>query len=202
MNIANERDLIITIKDDDTRQESRFSDHFDDDMIIPFRISRKTTFVSCHLLAVSSALAFVFAFSIIGSLLLAVWLTSIFHWYSPRFSTIVRRLDFIAVFAAIAYGSYFAIELDKQVYMLAWFIGIAVVACVFITNETLYYLQAMKAPSGGTFAVGDWGTEAGTSEREWVYWRTAVVHALCVHVFANVLCIVLLIAANRDDFDE
>ena len=89
-----------------------FKQHDEPDVIIPFHIARKTTFITSWLLLVSGILALSTSTNqnniVIGILLLVVWLTSIIHWYQPRFSTIVRQLDFLAVFSAIGYGTYYA----------------------------------------------------------------------------------------------
>jgi hypothetical protein len=136
-------------------------------------------------------------FYVIGSLLLLVWLTSIFHWWKPRFSTFVRRLDFAAVQLAVGYGSYFATEMPVD-YTACWFAGIGVVAVIFVWNETMYYLRMGKRPSGDD-ADSVWATRPGTPQRETALWTTAIVHDICVHIIANSLCIVLLIAASGND---
>lgn len=102
----------------------------------------------------------------IGALLVTVWLTSIFHWYKPRFSTIIRRLDFAAVFTALGYGSYFSSKLREQ-YFLAWIVGIGIVAVIFIGNESMYYLRISKNPAGEDIITeSEWSTAAGSQRRE------------------------------------
>jgi hypothetical protein len=36
-------------------------------------------------------------------------------------------------------------------------------------------------------------TYPNTGEREWVYYRVAFIHLLCIHVFANILALVLIL---------
>ena len=143
---------------------------------------------------------------VIGILLLVVWLTSIIHWYQPRFSTIVRQLDFLAVFSAIGYGTYYAATNVSDSLKLLWFIGLTVIAIIFITNESLYYISVMKLPTGRDLESPNstdrdnedcctkLETQPGSASREFVYWRTAITHAVCVHILANCLVMIIILS--------
>ena len=91
-------------------------------------------------------------------------------------------------------------------YLLVWFVGLAIISVIFVCNESSYYIQVMKLPSGSS--TGDDRTccvdtssllpptKSHTPEREWVYKRTVFVHLLCIHVFANALAFVLIISTQ------
>jgi hypothetical protein len=190
-------------KNDEPLTTDQFSDHFISDDVIPHRITKKTTFLSSWLLLVSACIGYIYSFYVVASLLVIVWLTSIIHWWSPHFSTIIRRCDFLAVFATLIYGTYFTVRYVSQPYVLAWIISLSIIAVVFVGNESLYFIRTSRAQSGaeadyGPWGFGEWATAAGTQAREDALWLTAVTHSLCVHVFANALCIIILIAANDE----
>ena len=48
----------------------------------------------------------------------------------------------------------------------------------------------MKSPSAfdlesqESIMRSSWSTKPNTSEREFVYWRTAITHSICVHCFS------------------
>ena len=194
-------ELVLDVRDDTCPAEAQilFPDHLEDDVIIPGRITQRSTFLTSWLLLVSGVLGWVYGFYVIAALLTTVFLTSILHWWRPRFSTRVRPCDFAAVFASIAYGCYFATMMPTD-YIITWFVGIAIVAVIFIANEVLFYLRTAKVPSGSGSGVDTpWATVAGTQAREDAYWTTSVVHAVCVHVLANALVVVLLVAAHNED---
>ena len=195
-----------------------FEQHDDPDVIIPYHIARKTTFVTSWLLLVSGVVALCTSTNsndvIIGILLLVVWLTSIIHWYQPHFSTIIRKLDFIAVFSAIGYGTYYAATDVSNSLKLLWFVGLGIITIVFITNESLYYVSVMKLPTGRDLESPNTTdsdninnnsndnkdcctkleTQPNSASREFVYWRTAITHAVCVHILANCLVMIIILS--------
>ena len=57
----------------------------------------------------------------------------------------------------------------------------------------------MKSPSAfdlesqESIMRSSWSTKPNTSEREFVYWRTAITHSICVHIFANgLVCFIII----------
>jgi len=172
-------------------------------------------FISSHLLLLTSILCAVYHIWTFFVVLFVVYLTSINHWRAPRFSSWARRLDYVAVFASIAYGSYYATTLSLS-NTLIWFIGIFFVAIIFSCNEYLYYYQVMKTITGDVHYEQDYDamksnitsndnaalfafypTKPNTIERENVYKRTVFVHLLCVHVLANTLAMTIIIRSNN-----
>jgi hypothetical protein len=191
-----------------------FDQHDDPDVIIPDLIARPLVY-SAHLLLINAIVALVFYNYGLFAVLLFVYFTSIWHWSAPRFSALARRVDYFAVFVAIFYGSFYVSYNMKQQeseqayldYLLVWFVGLAVICVVFVCNESSYYIQVMKLPSGSstgedsTIGCVDTSvllpaTKAHTPERDWVYKRTVYVHLLCIHVFANALAFVLIISTQ------
>ena len=95
-----------------------------------------------------------------------------------------------------------------------------VIGVIFVTNEMLYYIQVMKTPTGDDVILTDpvmdieeqheyasmkriycieiKKTQPGTIERHWVFQRTAIVHMICVHIFANTLILILLIGGSKE----
>lgn len=190
-----------------------FEQHDDKDVIIPDKIAFPL-FVSSHLLLVTSIVCAAYHVWTFFVVLFIVYLTSINHWRAPRFSSWARRFDYVAVFASIAYGSYYATTLSIS-NKLIWFIGIIFVAIIFSCNEYLYYYQVMKTISGdmqheydndvvkSNFTSDDrettfmfYPTKPNTIERENVYKRTVIVHLVCVHVFANALAMTIIVRSN------
>ena len=130
-------------------------DDNDEDVIIPDDIAFPLV-ISSHLLLVTATVALVYAILYEWDLAYGVfatdfvlYLTSVVHWRRPRFSSIARRLDYVAVFAALGFGSYVATTLNLT-FILIWFIGLFIVGCIFITNEYLYYVQVMKHVDGSS----------------------------------------------------
>ena len=129
-----------------------------------------------------------------------------FH-ISIRFSTLERKLDYIAVMTNIIYGTIFALSCRTLTYKLIWFIGLLVIGILFISNETVFYVQVMKSPLGSE--INELvlqreneqscckGTKPNTDEREWVYIRTVWIHLLCVHVLGNALALVIIVGKHN-----
>ena len=111
----------------------------DPDVVIPENIARPLV-LSAHLLLVVAIVAAVYHFWILFSVGIFVYITSILHWRHPRFSTIERKLDFLAVATNIVYGSIFAMSLNGIEYKIVWFIGLFVIGIIFITNEVILFL--------------------------------------------------------------
>ena len=152
-----------------------------------------------------------------------VYITSVWHWHNPRFSSLARKADYIAVFSAIAFGSYVATTLTTTL-ILVWFIGLSVVAIIFAINEYTYYTEMKKNINGNDFlGLGelcqhsDRGTpndvrdiETGLvdnnnnvnnkltkEEKAKIYIRATWVHLVCVHVLANSLALTIIIAGEE-----
>ena len=206
-------------------QQERFLQHDDPDVIIPDRLALPLL-VSSHLLLVTSIVSIVYGRYVLSAVVFFVYVTSVLHWREPRFSSWFRILDYIAVATSVGYGCYVATTLQRP-YELAWFIGLScVVAPIFITNETFYYIQVMKDPTGkntihldndqstkdhtdtvssASITIEDGEvpccsyqpTKPFTEHREWVYKRTMLVHLICVHVFANALALTLVIGSAQ-----
>lgn len=134
-------------------QVSKFTQHEDFDVIIPDRIARPLVW-SAHLLLVTAFTSgFVKNRWDLAATLVAVYITSILHWSRPRFSSWARLADYTAVTVAVTYGTWVSTTL-LPIYTYIWGMGIGLVGCVFAANETLYYMQVMKLPSGSDSAVG------------------------------------------------
>ena len=124
-----------------------------------------------------------------------VYVTSVLHWRHPRFDSLVRKLDVLAVIASLAFASYVAASLGGSITEL-WFSGVAGIGCIFAANELKFYLQIGKAADSGppslltTFFPP---TLPGTREREGVYRLNVLVHGLCVHVGTNVLALSVIL---------
>jgi|Dee2metaT_26_FD_contig_111_792_length_756_multi_3_in_0_out_0_1 hypothetical protein len=180
--------------------EREYAQHDDDDVIIPDHLS-KWLVLSAQLLLVSAIFAFVYGFTIMGCLLLAVYITSIWHWRAPRFSSWARLFDYGAVAAAVVYASYLSTTLG-EVYTVTWFAGLGCIASLFATNEYAYYVQVGRDPSGGEGTEGKEGASnnllglpyaaRNTKEREGVFRRTVIVHVIAVHVAANALALTII----------
>jgi hypothetical protein len=150
-----------------------------------------------------------------------VYITSVWHWHNPRFSSLARKADYIAVFSAIAFGSYVATTLTTTL-ILVWFIGLSVVAIVFAINEYTYYTEMKKningddflglgnmcQPTDGSPDTDNRDIETGLvdnnrndkltkEEKIKIYRRATWVHLICVHVLANSLALTLIIAGQE-----
>ena len=136
-----------------------------------------------------------------------VYITSILHWRAPRFSTIERKLDYIAVMTNIIYGTIFALSCRTFTYKVVWFVGLFIIGIFFVSNETTFYVQVMKSPLGSdtneTLMEHESeqtccpATKPNTEEREWVYTRTVWIHLLCVHVLGNALALVIIMGKHN-----
>lgn len=114
--------------------QKSFPQHDDPDVVIPDHIARSLVY-SSHLLLVTAIVSLVYGDYGIFVVLFVVYATSIWHWHKPRFSSIARRADFSAVAIAIVYGSVYAATKSSTSLIIAWFVGLAVIGCVFVTNE-------------------------------------------------------------------
>jgi uncharacterized membrane protein len=127
---------------------STSNDNEDDpDAVIPERFTTPLV-VSSHLLLVTAIVALYFQFWILFAVNIFVYLTSVCHWRRPRFSTIERKLDYIAVAANIIYGTVFSLSLKTPLYKVVWFLGLLLIGVIFAINETLFYWQTMRSPLG------------------------------------------------------
>jgi hypothetical protein len=187
-----------------------FEQHDDTDVIIPDAISFVLV-ISAHLFAIMAVLCFVYGVYILGALSTALYLTSIWHWHKPRFSSLARRVDYCAVLAVVAYASYYATT-EATVYEIIWFAGFAVLSVIFVVNEYRYYCQAMKTPLGldavATLEDGciirkvddEFGwlspTRPNTPERDYVYKRTVYTHCVGVHCLGFCLACVIIVSSH------
>lgn len=189
----------------------------DPDVIIPDKIARPLL-VSSNLMLIAAALALrlpsrSFTWPLAAAATF-VWVTSLLHWYAPRFSSWRRKLDYIAVCTYVGVGTWLAAAYARSIAWTAfYFTGLAVIGVIFTCNETLYYFQLQRTPVGGRFtAVGTQqpsdalppssaiaelarrlAPPATTAQgRRCAYRRTVWVHLLCVHVLASVLVCVML----------
>ena len=177
-----------------------FEQHDDPDVVIPDKIARPLL-VSAHLFLVVAIVAACYGRYGLFGVIFVLYLTSIWHWHRPRFSSLARKFDYAAVLASIIYASYIATTLNRK-YQLIWFIGLAVIGCIFITNEYLFYIQVMKSFDGksldemGSDGKNAWETKPNTPERDFVYKRTAFVHCIFVHTLAASLALAVIIGSG------
>jgi len=190
----------------------------DPDEIIPPRFSRPLVF-SAALFLVLAALSLAYAqiydwpaLYPVCPLATLLFITSVWHWHRPRFSTRIRRIDYLAVALNVAYASYIAITLSRK-YMTMWFVGLSIIAIVFCFNELAYYWQCMRNVdgSGSSLLSGPKHTKEedeerttclprtkpNTEERNRVYQRTVFVHCVGVHCCASSLALALIIGGER-----
>lgn len=182
----------------------RFEQHDDPDVVIPDKIARPLLF-SAHFFLIVAIIAACYGRNGLFGVILFLYFTSVWHWSRPRFSSLARKIDYIAVLISIVYASYVSTTLPT-IFILVWFCGIAIIGCIFITNEYLFYIQVMKTVSGESTEVDieqsltdqqdSWKTEPFTPERDFVYKRTAWVHCICVHGFAAALALTIIIASG------
>lgn len=202
---------------------SMFEQHDDPDVIIPDKIAQPLVY-SAQLLLINAIVAIALLQYGLFAVIFILYLTSVWHWREPRFSSIARRADYLAVVTAVSYGSYVAAMITDPIGPIVWFGGMIIIFFIFVSNETLYYLQVRRFPDGSPSVPtmtphgrhrdperGDYpdidrhpcatlcchpkGTEPNTAEREWVYQRTVFVHMVCVHIFANALALFLIVFA-------
>ena len=178
-----------------------FLQHDDPDVVIPDHLCWPLLF-SSHLLLGTAILAALYSYWVLFGVNVFVYITSILHWRAPRFSTIERKLDYIAVITNIIYGTIFALSCRTLTYKIIWFAGLFVIGVFFISNETTFYVQVMKNPLGSDIhekvierdseKACCPATKPNTEEREWVYTRTVWIHLLCVHVLGNALAMIII----------
>ena len=187
----------------------------DDDpyVVIPDDIARPLVASSFLMLitAVVAAMHHEYGLVVVTS---AVFLTSIIHWRKPRFSGWRRPADYLAVLVALGFGSILAATRARSVeWTCVWFGGLATVGVIFVCNETSYYLQLQRKPTGGDVSVvedsvasladsikpccGLLPVEKGSAQRRWVFHRVTWVHLLCVHVLANALALMMVLRGLR-----
>ena len=191
----------------------------DPDVIIPDDVARPLLFSAMCLLVVSLVAA-LRGFAAVSALAALVWATSLLHWSRPRFSSWRRHADYAMVVTNLLYSSSLAATHAKSAgWTLFWFFGLACMAALFACNETLYFWQVLRVAryevsegsggfigcleacaSGDSDASSEVGstcaplpTAPGSPERMRVYRRTVWVHALCVHVLASALAVLMLL---------
>lgn len=128
------------------QQHPVFEQHTDPDVIIPDATARPLV-VSAHLFLAIAVLAACYGRYGLCAVLGFLYITSVWHWHKPRFSSWARVFDYTAVFSSIAYASYVASTLSMTL-MLVWFCGLAFIAVIFTVNEYSYYVQVMKTFNG------------------------------------------------------
>jgi hypothetical protein len=114
-------------------EKTSFVQHDDPDVVIPDRIARYLL-LSSNLLLTTAIVAACYGRYGLFAVIFALYLTSIWHWHRPRFSSWARKFDYIAVLTALSYGSYVATTVGIK-YELVWFCGLGLVAMIFISNE-------------------------------------------------------------------
>ena len=207
-------DIRLDVRDDpqpalsssSSSSSKSFLQHEDSDVVIPDHLCWPLL-ISSHLLLVTAIVSAVYGFWILFGVNMFVYITSILHWRAPRFSTIERKLDYIAVMTNIVYGTIFALSCRTLAYIIIWFVGLFVIGVFFASNETTFYVQVMKSPTGSDInelvmeREGEQSccpaTKPNTEEREWVYTRTVWIHLLCVHVLGNALALVIIVGKHN-----
>lgn len=193
----------------------------DPDEIIPPRFSWPLV-ISPLLFLVLAVVALVYAerldwfalYPIFG-LSFVLFITSVWHWHRPRFSTRIRRIDYTVVLANVGYASWFSTTLPPK-FTEIWFAGLGVVAVIFCSNEYCYYQQVMRNIDGSTShlkpAVPEYSaatesaqclpylppTMPNTEERNRVYRRTVFVHCIGVHCLAAALALAIILGGARE----
>ena len=195
-----------------------FHDEEDPDAIIPDHLARPLLF-SSNLMLLTAYLAARIDAWLFAATAVLVWVTSLLHWSSPRFTSWRRYADYSAVISLVVVGSWLVVSRARSSGWVAlFFAGLTAIGLLFAMNETLYFLQLQRTPSGafsprrgaggGGGAGGDRSAFPGTKVAALacmepvapgsaacvhVYRRTAWVHLLCVHGLASVLADVLLL---------
>ena len=194
---------LLRLEDGRAAKVDDFEQHSDPDVVIPFNIARPLLY-SSHLMLITSIVSIVCKVYGIAIVTFIVYVTSVLHWRAPRYSTMARKLDYVAVIAALIYASYYSTTVATK-YSIAWFVGISIIGVIFATNETFFYRQTLRIPTGQRSGEGEEeyinvgtifcceSTQPNTAQRDWVYRRTVYVHLMCVHVFANALALTLVI---------
>ena len=190
---------VALAEEDGLHQPDSPIDDDDPDVIIPDNIARPLL-VSSNFMLGTAILAFTRGAWQLGAAATFCWITSLLHWHSPRFSSWRRKLDYAAVASVVAVGSWMAIASTRSAgWTTTYFAGLAVIGVIFATNETLYYYQLQRTPTGGKLSSSESSvgccapTKPGTAARRWAYTRAVWVHLLCVHVLASALACVLLL---------
>ena len=181
----------------------------DPDVIIPDEIARPLL-VSSFLMLVTAVLSALHGEYGLCIVLTFVFITSIVHWHKPRFSGWRRPADYLAVVVALSFGSYLALTRARSSdWTWVWFCGLALIGVIFVWNETMYYMQLQRKPTGGDLSLvedsvaslasrvqpccGVKPVAEGSDERRWVFRRVTWVHLGCVHVLANALALVMVL---------
>ena len=204
-----------------------FYQHDDNDVVIPDRISFKLV-LSAHLLLANAVYASILHFWGLFIVLVCVYITSILYWYRPRFSAYARKADFAAVAATIFYGAYFVSRLSRLYWITfivgLCIIGIIFItnellyyiqvmksplgndlddkeeqdqcSTNILMEEGIELQITNNDEENKCLSVKK--TLPFTAERNWVYNRTVIVHMICVHIFANILILILLIGGKRE----
>lgn len=110
------------------------SQHDDPEVIIPDVIARPLV-ISSHLLLVTAIVAAIYQFWVLFAVNMFVYITSVLHWRRPRFSSLERKFDYIAVLTNIIYGTIFSLSLNTPIYKIVWFVGLFVIGLIFCVNE-------------------------------------------------------------------
>lgn len=121
-------------------QDVYMSSHEDPDVIIPEEYCFPLL-ISSHLLLVTAVVAACYRFWILFGANVFLYITSILHWRKPRFSTIERKLDYLAVITNIVYGTIFSMSLNTLEYKLVWFFGLFIIGIFFCINEVYMTVQ-------------------------------------------------------------
>lgn len=179
----------------------------DEELIAPPNLSRFLV-ITAHALLLTAGVSLWAAISgwtiMWGSCTLSflVYLTSIMHWRRPRFDSLVRLGDILAVAASIAWGSIVAVQIGESTITNLWFGGMAVIGSVFTANEVKFYLQISRQRSRNLATDSSRSsllttlfppTLPGTREREEVYRINVLVHGLFVHGGANALALAVIL---------
>ena len=179
----------------------------DPDVIIPDDIARPLV-ASSFLLLITAVVSIIRQEYGLAAATAALCVTSVCHWYRPRFSGWRRPADYLAVATVLTYGSVLTITRARSgAWIGVWFGGLACVGVIFVWNESMYYLQLQRKPTGGDIESSNAKSCAAharhycaaspvapgdQSGRRAVFRRVAWVHLSCVHVLANALALVIV----------
>ena len=167
---------------------------------IPKHISRICV-ASAHLYLVPGII-FLFCnklkLKLLGINIFFLYLSSILHWYEPKFDSVIHYVDLFMVVESTTFCTYVMYTTNNLVFAI-WMVNITTAFAVFLYNEFMYYHQVLipkkilRENPNMIISIKDDSrsimtlltcidpTYPNSVARTNAYYRSVIIHALFIH---------------------
>lgn len=168
---------------------------------VPKNISRYGV-ITGHIFLLTSFVAYIKGFTTLKYLALALYLTTVLHWYNLKNDSLIRYIDIIIVIITLSHCTFVDSKKFSDKYRKIWYtVGILIVL-VYIMNMIIYNKQVIEKDNK-IMDTEDYNyfkleyTKPESKNRNKSYFYTVLVHLIFLHIIPGIVCISCLIKSDN-----